>query len=36
MRENNLEEFLTYIQNYELIVTFNGKLFDVPFIKKVL
>ena len=34
IRENNLEEFLTYIQNYDLIVTFNGKLFDVPFIKK--
>lgn len=34
VRDNNLEEVLRYLQNYEVIVTFNGKLFDVPFIKK--
>ncbi len=34
MRDNNLDEILDYLQNYEIIVTFNGKLFDIPFIKK--
>ncbi len=34
MRDNNLDEVLEYLQNYEIIVTFNGKLFDIPFIKK--
>ncbi len=34
MKDNNLDEILEYLQNYEIIVTFNGKLFDIPFIKK--
>lgn len=29
----NLEEFLEDIQNYNVIVTYNGKTFDVPFIE---
>lgn len=32
VRDNNLDEALNYLQNYEMIVTFNGKLFDIPFI----
>lgn len=34
VRDNNLEESSRYLQNYQVIVTFNGKLFDIPFIKK--
>lgn len=34
LRDNNLENIIDYLQNYEIIVTFNGKLFDIPFIKK--
>ena len=34
VKDNNLEEALDYLQNYEMIVTFNGKLFDIPFIMK--
>lgn len=34
MKDNNLNEIVEYLQNYEIIVTFNGKLFDIPFIKK--
>jgi hypothetical protein len=30
----NLEEFLEDIQDYNLIVTYNGKTFDVPFIEE--
>ncbi|MDY6964407.1 MAG: DUF429 domain-containing protein [Halobacteriota archaeon] len=30
----NLKEVLDYLQDYEVVVTFNGKLFDIPFIKK--
>ncbi len=29
----NLEEFIEDIQNYNVIVTYNGKSFDVPFIE---
>lgn len=29
----NLEEFLKDIQNYNVLVTYNGKTFDVPFIE---
>lgn len=36
IKDSNLEEFMDYIQNYEIIITFNGKTFDVPFIKKEL
>jgi uncharacterized protein len=32
----NLEEFNDEIKKYQLIVTFNGKRFDVPFIRSVL
>jgi uncharacterized protein len=32
----NLEEFKNEIQKYQLIVTFNGKRFDIPFIRYVL
>jgi len=34
VKDNNLEEVVNYLQNYEMIVTFNGKIFDIPFIKK--
>ena len=34
VKDNNLEEALNYLQDYDMIVTFNGKLFDIPFIKK--
>ena len=36
IKDNNLEEFMDYIKNYEIIITFNGKIFDIPFIKKEL
>lgn len=29
----NLEDFIKDIQNYKLLVTYNGKAFDVPFIE---
>lgn len=31
---NNLMQFKTDIQKYKMIVTYNGKTFDVPFIEK--
>ena len=34
LRNKNLKEIRDYLRNYEVIVTFNGKLFDIPFIKK--
>lgn len=34
IRDNNLNEFPNYLRNYSVVVTFNGKLFDMPFIKK--
>lgn len=34
VKDNNLEEVVDYLRNYEVVITFNGKLFDVPFIKK--
>lgn len=33
---DNLEDFKKDIQRYKVIVTYNGKCFDVPFIKKTL
>ncbi|TKJ27735.1 MAG: hypothetical protein CEE42_00750 [Promethearchaeota archaeon Loki_b31] len=36
IKDSNLEEFIDYIKDYEIIITFNGKLFDIPFIKKEL
>ncbi|MEW6737219.1 MAG: ribonuclease H-like domain-containing protein, partial [Acidobacteriota bacterium] len=32
----NLEHFLDEIEQYELLVTFNGKCFDVPFLRATL
>jgi uncharacterized protein YprB with RNaseH-like and TPR domain len=32
----NLEDFKTDIQRYKLLVTYNGKCFDVPFIRRSL
>lgn len=29
----NLQEFITEIKNYELLITYNGKSFDLPFIE---
>ena len=34
LRGNNLEEIKDYLQDYEIVVTFNGKKFDIPFIQK--
>lgn len=34
VKDNNLEEIVDYLKNFEMVVTFNGKLFDIPFIKK--
>lgn len=34
VKDNNLNEIVEYLKNYEILVTFNGKLFDVPFIKE--
>lgn len=34
IRGHNLEDFLKDIRKYSLIVTYNGKCFDVPFIEK--
>ena len=32
----NLEDFLTDIQEYSLLVTWNGRMFDVPFINRAM
>ena len=34
VKDNNLRDFPEYLKKFKIIVTFNGKLFDVPFIKK--
>jgi len=34
VKDSSLEEALNYLKDYEMVVTFNGKLFDIPFIKK--
>lgn len=34
VRGNGLEDVVDYLREYEVIVTFNGKLFDIPFVKK--
>lgn len=34
IKDNNLEEIIDYLKSYEIIITFNGKLFDIPFIQK--
>lgn len=33
VRGQNLEDFTTELKNYSVIVTYNGKCFDLPFIK---
>jgi uncharacterized protein len=32
----NLEDFYDEIRNYDLLVTFNGKCFDVPFMRAIM
>ncbi len=34
IRGSNLEEVTDYLREFEVIVTFNGRIFDIPFIKK--
>lgn len=34
IKDNNLDEVQEYLKQFEVIVTFNGKIFDVPFIQK--
>ena len=36
IRDINLEDFVQEIKKYSLIVTFNGKRFDIPFIRNTL
>ncbi len=33
---HNLEEFKADLQNYQVVVTYNGKCFDLPFIRSTL
>lgn len=34
VRNNNFDELQEHLLKYQLLVTFNGKLFDIPFIQK--
>src|SRR5439155_16856982 len=34
VKDNNLPDLVKLLRNYDILVTFNGKIFDVPFIKK--
>jgi uncharacterized protein YprB with RNaseH-like and TPR domain/predicted nuclease with RNAse H fold len=34
IKDGNLKDLPSYLREFEVIVTFNGKVFDVPFIKK--
>lgn len=34
VRDNNLDEIVNLLRDYDILVTFNGKLFDVPFLEK--
>ena len=36
VRGDNLDEFADFIARYRLLVTFNGKTFDVPFLRRHL
>lgn len=36
VRGRNMQDFARDIENYKLIVTYNGKTFDIPFIRKHL
>lgn len=31
---HNMDEFPSYVSNYKILVTFNGTLFDLPFLRK--
>ncbi len=33
---DNMDDFITLIERYNLLVTFNGKAFDIPFIERFL
>ena len=35
IRDINLPEFEKEIQDYSVVITFNGKRFDIPFIRRV-
>jgi len=34
IRGSNLEDISDYLREFEVIVTFNGRMFDIPFVKK--
>jgi len=34
VKDQNLDDFLNDIQEYKVLITYNGKLFDVPFIER--
>lgn len=34
VKDNNMGDLVKLIEKYDVLVTFNGKLFDVPFIRK--
>jgi len=34
VKDNNLGEIVDYLEDYEILITFNGKLFDMPFVRK--
>lgn len=36
LQGENLEDFYQEIENYDLLVTFNGKCFDIPYLKAAL
>jgi uncharacterized protein YprB with RNaseH-like and TPR domain/predicted nuclease with RNAse H fold len=33
VRDNNLDQVVQYLRKFDIIVTFNGTLFDIPFLK---
>lgn len=36
IRGSNLDDLVSHIDNYQLLITFNGKWFDIPFLKEDL
>jgi len=36
VKDQNLEEFITYIENFDAIATFDGEKMDIPFIQRKL
>lgn len=34
IKDNNLDQIGEYLRRFDIIITFNGTLFDIPFIKK--